>query len=155
MDIDDKIAELVSKREEIEEAKYYWDLQFVSVNHKIILAQEEKLRPTVGMCFRASNGLVRIINVPQGKEIGVIEYVPAPYDLPVLQITYPRNIGAYNKEEYKWIEYAWIEKTTIHSKAIDSDDPQECLRNEYTEISLDEFKFALEAFFESVRSLCK
>ena len=107
----------------------------------VIAKQQEKLRATVGLCFRLRNGdCVKIIDVPQKQEGRLGTYFNE-YQLPVLKIV---------ADDYDLIPF---EEDTLFSHAVNCQDMEAQLRKEYEMITLEEFNAELEKRFQEIREL--
>ena len=98
----------------------------------------EKLWPVVGMAFRTKTGDVRIIGLPlvvprkTGDECNM-------HELPVLIID--------NKHD----EVVPIYEGTLHTQAVESDDPEACLRSEYEEMNAGDWFAELDDALEKMK----
>lgn len=100
--------------------------------------QLEKLLPVVGMTLRTHMGDVRIIGLPEVvlQKTGLNCNM---YEFPVLII---------DKKDDEAIPFY---EGTLHSQAVDSDDPAACLRNEYEEMNEGEWLVELNEAFEKMK----
>ena len=100
--------------------------------------QFEKLWPVVGMAFRTKTGDVRIIGLPlvvprkAGDECNM-------HELPVLIID--------NKHD----EVVPVYEGTLYTQAVESDDPEACLRSEYEEMNAGDWFAELDDALEKMK----
>ena len=106
---------------------------------------QEKLSILVGMSFKdLNNDYFRIINVPR-PEYNKSYTSFNEYQIPVLV--------CYTDSAFENINR--IRVATRFSMASSAEDPVECIRSEYTEVSAEEFDAELEKAFDEIRALGK
>ena len=107
---------------------------------------QDKLRKVVGMSFKDGDVIYfRIIDVP------IVRYNKSyplfnEYQLPAL--------FCYNDPTIR-ADVGRLIIRDVFSMASSAEDPVECIRSEYTEISAEEFDAELEKAFDEIRSLGK
>ena len=102
------------------------------------ILQFEKLRPVVGMAFRTDRGDVRIIGLPEIEHHKIGETCNM-YQFPVLIL---------DKKDDEVIPFY---EGTLHSRAVDSDDPEACLRSEYEEMNARDWLGELDEAIEKMK----
>lgn len=106
--------------------------------------QQEKLRQTVGLCFRKKNGdLVRVYDVPKERMM-MTGTDFNPYQLPVLVLI---NEPEAPDDKIR------IEQDTLFSRAVDTPNPVACLEKDYERITREEFDAELEKRFGEIRNI--
>ena len=105
----------------------------------IVLSKQEKLRPLVGMTFKAGKTYFAITDVPQ-KEIMVNGVAFNPYQIPAIFVVEGRSDAVKIRED------------CVFSHAVSSDDVKAKIRSEYEEIPASVFKEKLEWAFQEIRN---
>ena len=120
-------------------------LEYEKLRDNYIIELQEKLSALVGMSFKDQcNDYFRIIDVPH-PEYNKSYTSFNEYQIPALV--------CYNDSVFKNVDR--IAFVTRFSKASHAEDPVECIRREYTEISAEEFDAELERVFNEIRVLGK
>lgn len=116
-----------------------------SIKQRRLKLQLEKLKATVGMCFRIKDGLARVYDVPQIESHKIGDDIN-PYQIPVIVVGKNTNplLGDVKLPVFT---------TTVYSRAIDTEDVQETLRSEYKEVRHEEFEEAMEKAFDLMRKM--
>ena len=139
------MSETEIKMEEISNKISDLKLEYEKLRENHIKELQNKLSKLVGMSFKDQyNDYFRIIDVPH------VEYNKSytlfnEYQIPVL--------ACYKDTAFKNIDRIPI--VTRTSKASHAEDPVECIKQEYTEVSAEEFDAELEKAFAEIKALGK
>ena len=126
-EIKDRIDELeksdIERRNEIRSLR----LQQVKI-------QQDRLRNLVGRCYKDKNKIFIICGVPE-PELTMIGFDFNPYHLPALIISIEKIVKCNGKT----VDFGEMFRDTIRSSVVLSEDPVAQMRNEYEEITPEEF----------------
>lgn len=104
----------------------------------LIMANQEKLKPLIGMCFKAGGTCAVITGVPEEDRTKTGISFNA-YQLPAIFVVGKKD-GVVR-----------VEEGSLFSRAATSDDVKEKIREEYEEITAEEFMEELERALQEIK----
>ena len=120
-------------------------LEYEKLRGNYIEEIQDKLSKLVGMSFKDQyNDYFRIIDIPR-PEYNKSHTLFNEYQIPALV--------CYKDSAFENIDRFVF--ATRFSKASHAEDPVECIKQEYTEVSAEEFDAELEKAFDEIRALGK
>lgn len=133
--------ELEIRKNEISQEISKLRMEYRELSDQGIEYSQEKLKPLVGLCFRFLDRYAVITDVPQ-VEYTMIDTHFDPYQLPML------IIGREFKDEQSIVPFY---ESTIYSRAVDEDDPEQYFRLHNKIISKEEFVDRLNEALKKMR----
>lgn len=109
--------------------------------------QQKKLHSLIGHCYKTERRIFMITNIPQPRYQMTGHYDFNPYQMPAMVIQIVKDAKGKTLEA---IGTGEIYYETIYTKVVDSTNPVEAMRQEYEEISIEEFRAIAHTIIDKV-----
>ncbi len=133
MSTEDRLDEISSQMQELSNEQY-------KLNKQLMIEQQEKLKPLIGTCFwkKSRNQIIyyKVVDVPQEDKYS-IRFSFNPYQIPVIELG---------------IDYT-ISRVTVHSKAVNDNDPVAKFATEYNICTTTEFNDKLNEIIKNIKEI--